>query len=328
MSAMAEAQINPKAVTGLEAFELAAVRNAPLSVSTPGEQGKSPMARGRFLLPQDGSVLIENLQVPGRAVAIRKDQPIEAYFQHDGTVYQFRSRVLEMDTPVHLNNTLVVRGMRIAAPTHIERGNRRTIYRQSFASVQPAVGVRGWAVPLSMLTPEQRAACAVASDPTGEQPKPVPGPGPVADGEMEGFRVERGVRCQSGLLPAETLYETIPGLTLDQVAPLMDTEAHWTGEVADASEFGIGIVLHGLLYSRLKVFQPMVVRFTLPGADVPLSFLFEIRRVQGVGDESARVGGLLLINALNAAEVRASRDLARYTLELQRERAKRVREAG
>src|SRR5690606_32375238 len=94
MSAMAEAQINPKAVTGLEAFELAAVRNAPLSVSTPGEQGKSPMARGRFLLPQDGSVLIENLQVPGRAVAIRKDQPIEAYFQHDGTVYQFRSRVL------------------------------------------------------------------------------------------------------------------------------------------------------------------------------------------------------------------------------------------
>ncbi len=59
-----------------------------------------------------------------------------------------------------------------------------------------------------------------------------------------------------------------------------------------------------------------------------MAFLYEIRRVQPLGNDSARVGGLLMINSTNQAEVRAGRELARFTLELQRERAKRLREAG
>jgi hypothetical protein len=309
---------NPTPVTGFEAFELASLRNSPLSVIRPGELGRAPMARGRFLLPEAGSVVVENLQIPGREVPIRADQAIECYFQHEGTVFQFRSRVLEMDTPVKLNDTMVVRGMRIAAPKTIERGNRRSIYRQSFASVQPPVDVSVWAVPLTVLTPDQLAAC-------------VPDDGPPAVGlqdEVEGFRVERGERLAVGIAPADTLYDPVRGLTLDQARPVMKTPAHWKGEVADASEFGIGLVLHRLVYSRLKVFQPLVARFTLPGAEYATEFLLEIRRVQGVGDCNARVGGMLLLNSLSAAEVRSSRDLAKFTLDLQRERAKRVREAG
>ena len=315
---MSNAQDNPIPVTGLKAFELASLRNSPLSVIRPGELGRSPMARGRFLLPQSGSVVVENLQVPGRDVAIRVDHAIECYFQHEGSVFQFHSRVLEMDTPVKLNDIMIVRGMRIAAPKSIERGNRRSIYRQSFASVQPPVDVSVWAVPITVLTADQLVACVPHDEPAAAGPQD----------EVEGFRVERGERLAVGIAAANTLYNLVPGLTLDQVRPVMKTPAHWKGELADASEFGIGLVIHRLVYSRLKVFQPLVARFSLPGADYATEFLIEIRRVQGVGDFNARVGGILLLDSLSAAEVRSSRDLAKFTLDLQRERARRIRETG
>jgi hypothetical protein len=218
---------------------------------------------------------------------------------------------------------MVVRGMKIAAPAAIERGNRRTIYRQSFASVQPPVDASVWAVPLSMLTPEQMNARKIVRDESAE-----PGAEDDAIGSIAGFQVERAARSAQGLSPAETLYEPVPHLSLEQVRPLMKTDPHWNGEVADASEFGLGLVLHRLVYSRLKVFQPLVARFTLPGTADALEFLLEVRRVQGVGDCNARVGGLLLINAANANEVRAARDLAKFTLDLQRERARKLREAS
>ncbi len=315
---MSEMQPSRKPLTALEAFELASLRNSPLSVIRPGELGKAPMARGRFLLPQGDTMVVENLQIPGRAVAIRVEEAIEAFFQHDGQVYQFRSRVIEMDTPVQLNDTMVVRGMRIAAPKSIERGNRRSIYRQSFASVQPPVDVQAWAVPLDLLTPDQGALLTPIDAVAGS----------AASGEIEGFRIERAERVVTGIAPVDTLFETVRGLTLEQVRPVLKTPAHWRGEVADASEFGIGLVLHRLVYSRLKVFQPLAVRFTLPGSDVSSEFLLEIRRVQGAGEGNARLGGMLMINALSASEVRASRELAKFTLDLQRERARRVREAG
>lgn len=305
-------------ITGAEAFELAAERNTPLSVVRPEEQGKAPMARGRFLAPEDGAVLVENLQIPGRRVTFKPEQVIEAFFQYDGEIFCFRSRVIEMDTPVRLNDTTVVRAMRITAPAKIIKGNRRSIYRQSFASVNPPVDVDVWAVPLEMLTDEQRAHAHPETDEDAAD---------SAD-EVDGFRVERAERTFRGLTPAQTLYESVPHLSLDQLSPLLETEPHWKGELADASEFGLGLTVHRVVYSRLKVFQPLAVRFKLPGVEHASEFLFEIRRVQGVNHTNARLGGLLVINATSHAEVRASRDLAKFTLELQRERAKRVREAG
>ncbi|MCH8509728.1 MAG: flagellar brake protein [Phycisphaerales bacterium] len=306
-------------VTGAEAFELAAHRNTPLSVVRPEELGKAPMARGRFLAPEDGAVLVENLQIPGRRVTFKTDQVIEAYFQHDGEIFCFRSRVLEMDTPVRLNDTTVVRAMRITEPAKIIKGNRRSIYRQSFASVNPPVDVEVWAVPLEMLTEEQRAHAHPEKAEEAESD---------AAGDVAGFRVERSERTHRGLTPAQTLYESVPGLSLEQFRALLSSEPHWKGEIADASEFGLGLTVHRVVYSRLKVFQPLAVRFKLPDVAHPSEFLFEIRRVQGVNDTNARLGGLLLINATSHAEVRASRDLAKFTLDLQRERARRVREAG
>jgi c-di-GMP-binding flagellar brake protein YcgR len=283
------------------------------------------MARGRFLLPQDGVIIIENLQIPGRRVMLSRDQSIEAFFQHGGQIYQFRSRVIEMDTPVRLNDTMLVRGMKIAAPVKIEKGNRRTIYRQSFATVSPAVACSIWPVPLSVLTPDQMA-CLTPRD-ADENHGIVPGSGPAGDA-IEGFRIERGVRVHQGPTPSEISLESVYGLTLDQCRPLLRTNPAWTGEVADASEFGLGITVRDIVYSRLKVFQPLLVRFRLPAHSQDMAFVIEIRRVQRLGEDSARLGGLLLINAMSQDEVRASRALAKFSLELQRERAKRVREAG
>jgi hypothetical protein len=317
-----------------DAFEMAAERNSPLSVARPSDIGSLPMARGRFLRTVDGAVLVENLQIPGRRVAIAEGDTVEAYFVQGGEVYFFRAKVLSMDTPVRLNDSMVVRGMKISAPARVERGNRRRIYRQSFVSLRPAVEASVWAVPLDLLTEEQRAL--VVSEPAPE-PEPAPetadGEGDAAEtaeepGGIAGFKVERAERVLHGLAPHETLYEPVPGLTLAQVRPVMRTRAHWTGEVIDASEFGLGLRLGRVLYSRLKIFQPLAVRFRLPGARRPTEFLFEVRRVQGAGGSGARLGGTMLINPADSGEVNAVRELGRYTLELQRERAKRLRDAA
>lgn len=322
---MADQPERTKPKNGMEALELAALRNAPLSVGRPECIGKEPMARGRFLVPKDGVLVLENLQVPGRNVDIAVDAVVEAFFQADGDLYTFRTRVLEMDTPVQLNDTLVVKGMKVAAPKSVEKGNRRRIYRQSFAVAESPVDAEVWAVPEHMLTPQQMAALIREES---EQPET-----PAADESGDGwvFEPEAGDApkpvANVAPTPRDIVRTAIPGLSLAQLRPLMDGKPNWRGEIADASEFGVGLSVLRVVYSRLKVFQPLVVRFTLPESTRPLEFLMEVRRVQALKN-GARLGGLFIIDASQGREVQAARELAQFSLQLQRARAQRTREAA
>lgn len=322
---MADQAERTKPKNGMEALELAALRNAPLSVGRPECIGKEPMARGRFLVPKDGVLVLENLQVPGRNVDITVDAVVEAFFQADGDLYTFRTRVLEMDTPVQLNDTLVVKGMKVAAPKSVEKGNRRRIYRQSFAVAESPVDAEVWAVPEHMLTPQQMAALIREES---EQPET-----PAADESGDGwvFEPEAGDApkpvANVAPTPRDIVRTAIPGLSLAQLRPLMDGKPNWRGEIADASEFGVGLSVLRVVYSRLKVFQPLVVRFTLPESTRPLEFLMEVRRVQALKN-GARLGGLFIIDASQGREVQAARELAQFSLQLQRARAQRTREAA
>lgn len=330
-----DADQRDKPKDAMEAFELAALRNAPLSVVRPSEIGREPMARGRFLKPVDGAVVIENLQVPGRDVHFYRDTPLDAFFQYDGEVYQFRTRVLEMETPVQLNDVMIVRGMKIAAPKSIEKGNRRAIFRQTFASLKPPIDVGIWAVPLEMLTEAQREHHARYVAAEGDKDDARNTPEPEAEGGDEGDApgtsqavVQKAAPTLRGIAPAATLMHPSPDICLHQFRAIFQTDPHWAGEIADASEFGLGLTVQRVVYSRFKVFQPLAVRFKLPDMETHLEFLIEIRRVQGLRGTDARLGGLLLVNATDSREVQAARELARFSLQLQRERAKRMRDAG
>lgn len=297
----------------LEPLEQAALRNAPLSVGQPEDIGQEPMARGRFLVPSDGEIVVENLQVPGRQVKIHSGSALDAYFQHDGDVYQFRTRVLEMDTPVRLNDTMIVRGVRIAAPTKIERGNRRQIYRQSFASVNPRVKADIWAIPHSLLTPRQLELVGKVEE---EDSKSIEQGAPGMQ-----FLIERGEAKITRPHAANAVAVTVPGLNLTQSQTLLAKPSNWQGEIADASEFGLGFVVHNVVYSRFKVFQPLLVRFKLPDVTKPIEFMVEVRRVQELND-GARVGGLLMVDSKNQHEITSARALAQFALQIQRDRVR------
>lgn len=286
------------------------------------------MPRGRFLAPANGSIVIENLQVPGRKVDVSVDSVLEAFFQHDGRLFSFRTRVLEMDSPVRLNGTVMVRGMKITVPKKIEVGNRRQIYRQSFATVNPRVEVSAWAVPRAVLTPDQAERLREleesdlidqARDAQQSAKETPEAPSEPSTGTE--FVIERSEASNNQLVSSDSVQTSVPGLGLSQLESVMKTSPHWMGEVADASEFGIGLTLHDVVYSRLKIFQPLAIRFTLPDIDEPLKFLFEVRRVQSL-KSGARLGGLVLINAVNQREVEASRQLSAFALQVQRERVR------
>lgn len=308
----------PKADPNLAFLEQAAMRNAPISISKPEALGKEPMPRGRFLVRNDGVIIIENLQVPGRSVQISVGAVLEAFFQHEGRLFNFRARVLEMDTPVQLNGAVMVRGMKISAPTKVEAGNRRHIYRQSFASVNPPVGVDVWAVPRDLLTPEQSEFLGEIEEAEASSERT---PGDAGEDQAKPDQPENNQLVSSNLVQT-----SVPGLGLGQLAGLMTRPPHWRGEIADASEFGVGLTVHDIVYSRLKVFQPLAIRFRLPEVSTPMEFLFEVRRVQSL-KSGARLGGLLLVNAANVGEISALRELASFALRLQRERA-RSKHAG
>lgn len=312
--------------TGMTILEEAALRNVPLSMSKPELIGREPMPRGRFLAPENGAIVVENLQVPGRRVDVEVGSMLEAFFQHDGRLYNFRTRVLEMDAPVQLNGEVLVRGMRVSAPAKIEAGNRRQIYRQSFASVNPPVRVSAWAVPRTVLTPDQAAFLAelerAEHDGTAS---PRTNQADAGAGGTE-FLIERSGESTNQIRSTDAVQAAVPDLGLSQVGQLMRTPAHWTGEIADASEFGLGLTLHDVVYSRLKVFQPLAIRFSLPDIKQPLQFLLEVRRVQPL-NSGARLGGLMLVNARNQDEVKASREVAAFALQIQRERVRNKRAA-
>lgn len=298
----------------MQTLELASARNVPLSVGRPGQIGVEPLARGRFLMPEKGVLAVEELQVPGQRVALDRGSKVEAFFLLDGQLYQFKTTVLELDAPVRLNERKTVRAMKLAAPKAVEKGNRRQIYRQSFALAPTPVDVQVWPVPRSALTPEQ-LACITPPDQPGEFPDAL---APIADEPL----------YDGSPAGSEFALVRVPDLTLPQLTGAMDGPPGWRGEVADASEFGLGLRVFNVIYSRFKVFMPVAVRFRLPGSKLPLEFLMEVRRVQPVKDTDARLGGLLLINSANPTEVRASKELAQFSLELQRARAKRLRDAA
>ncbi len=315
---------NSRSKDCLGILEEAASRNAPLSMSKPESIGREPMPRGRFLAPENDSIVVENLQVPGRRVDVQIGSTLEAFFQHEGRLYTFSTRVLEMDKPVRLNGDVLVRGMKVTAPSKVEAGNRRQIYRQSFALVSPPVGVSAWAIPRTVLTADQAEYLAELEQ--AESVRPRPEPDEIADPGRTEFLIERSGETTNQIRSAETVRTAIPRLELDQLGDLTRTPPHWSGEIADASEFGIGLTLHDVVYSRLKVFQPLAIRFTLPEIETPLRFLMEVRRVQPL-KSGARLGGLLLVNARHQAELKASRDVASFAIQLQRERV-RSKKAG
>lgn len=302
------------AARALKPLEQAASRNAPLSVGRPDRIGKEPMARGRFLVPKDGEIVIENLQVPGRRVDIQVGCKLDAFFQHDGRVYQFRTEVLEMDTPVRLNDSVMVKGVRIVAPTAIEPGNRRQIYRQSFAAVNPAIDVDIWAVPRSALTDVQIKLLGEIEE-TPDQP---------AETEDPGFYINRGPTETPNPRALNVVPVAVRGLCLAQLEPVLEGRPNWRGQVTDASEFGVGLTIERVVYSRLKVFQPLAVRFRIPNVTRPLEFLIEVRRVQELRD-GARLGGVLLLNAASQQEFEDARILGLFAFETQRDRVRNNR---
>lgn len=146
------------------------------------------------------------------------------------------------------------------------------------------------------------------------------------------FRVSLGAKDQRAYVEAWRPAKWAEDEPMDPeheltVEEILARPADHKGWIADASDRGLGIVLESVSYTTIKMFEPMLLRLTLPGRADPLIFEIEVRQARQALDHDSRLGCLILMNRPQetiSADIRRLRD---YLSEVQRNQLKK-RQAG
>lgn len=279
----------PKGTPPADILREACDRNVPICVVRPEQAGRQPMARGRLLDLGDEGIDIEKVQIPGKEVRFSRGDRLDAYFSIGRTLYHFRTELLRASEPKRLNRRMVILGMTLAMPGRIEQGDRRTLYRVPLGGRVERISADVWLV----------------------------GPDLAHDDEPdEGEDNEQTMPAMAFNLHAMELADTVGHL---------DHEPDCRGWVADASEHGFGLRLEYIQPHRFHLFDPVLVRLTMPGGD-EIVHLCEVRSKRAVGDDGTRLGVVIIKEADIAAARQKTAKMRGYLNEIQREQLRRMRE--
>ncbi|USN98723.1 MAG: hypothetical protein H6810_11240 [Phycisphaeraceae bacterium] len=277
-----------------EILQEACDRNTPICVVRPEQAGRVPMARGRLLKLSDDGLDIDKVQIPGREIRFHRGDKLEAFFSIGRTLYHFKTELLAASEPKRLNRRMVIMGMSITVPPRIEQGDRRTLFRVPLGGREERVLVEVW--------------------------KPVVehDDDPAAWNEEE----HDGEDSQQAM-PSYAF--NILNLHLDQLLGEMDRLPDYTGWVVDASEHGFGLRLEYVPPDRFRVFEPLVIRVTVPGEVGEIVHLCEIRARRAVGEDGTRLGVVVIKEADQSASREKTARIRGFLNEVQREQLRRMR---
>ncbi len=138
---MAEAT---QTLTDLSVLQEACDRNLPLElhyVNTRCSAGSMEpdilVAHTRLIRMEGGEIHVDNAQHIGKEVRLRVDQPVDAFFTHNDTMYTFRTKVKALRKKIDLNQSTRIVGAVLEAPPSLGEGQRREDYRVSVAALDP-----------------------------------------------------------------------------------------------------------------------------------------------------------------------------------------------
>lgn len=244
---------------GLQALRDACARNSPIEVIRRGRGDQEPAAKGRLIEFRDDCLMIEKVHVIGRDVQYPSGSNIECYFASGGNLLYFRSQIIEAGQPVKLNQQVVVPGMRIAIPETVEEGQRRGVYRTPLGALEALPKIEVWHA-RDVLDASEQA---------------------IADHRAEVARLE-----------PEAAAELPPPPKLANAIDLLP--ARYQGTVVDASDSGVGVLLPGAVYSRLKMFDHLWIRISFPREENALVLITEVRQTRDIPGLGARLGLLFM----------------------------------
>jgi len=268
-------------------------RNTPVCVIRPCETGRQPMARGRLLALNEETIDIEELQVPGLKVEFHLQDDLDAYFSLGRTLYHFRTKLLRSAERKRLNQRMLIPGMTLTRPARLEQGDRRGLFRVSLSGLEDRFLAEVWKIRL-----EARPDLGI-DEPDGVSESGTEGLPPIAFnlGDLD-----------------------LSGIDADAHRP-----ADYSGWLNDGTEHGFGIRLEFVSPLRFSIFEPLLVRVTLPGGLGVHRYLCEVRSKRPVADDGARLGVVVIPEADQVAARKKAAEMRGLLTEVQREQLRRSR---
>ncbi|MBZ0173328.1 MAG: hypothetical protein K8E66_13165, partial [Phycisphaerales bacterium] len=274
-----------------EILQEACDRNTPICVIKPEQAGRVPMARGRLLTLRDDGVDLDKVQIPGREVRFSRGDMLDAFFSIGRTLYHFRTQLLGASEPKRLNRRMVIMGMSIAVPARIEQGDRRSLFRVPLSGREERITVEVWRPRLD------------------------------DDDAEDGMLCENEHKTQA--MPAVAF--NLLALKFDDVIRELDREPDHAGWIVDASEHGFGLRLEFVHPQRFRVFDPILVRLTMPDGLGEIVHLCEVRAKRAVGEDGARLGVVIINETDPLAKREKTAKIRGFLNEIQREHLRRMR---
>ena len=245
-------------ITPIEALHAACARNAPLEIVQADLVGEEPFARGRMIEIESGVLMIEEVQIIGKMAKFAKQTPVVGFFRFHNRLFEFFSKVVSAQKPIHLNRSTIVPAIDLKLPTDITEGQRRNVYRIQVAALRDPIRVEFW----------------------HEVPP-----------DVEQMFIQNGQTAQGdGVCDAYKGGEDANGFLLPPTRV-----ADWEGQMIDASDVGLGMNLNKCRLNQLKLFDRGWLRFSLPGdAEGSMTFSVEVRQVRSVREGVVRAGMFIL----------------------------------
>ncbi|NRA57244.1 MAG: hypothetical protein HRU13_03890 [Phycisphaerales bacterium] len=337
---------SPSAVEALrDAFE----RNCPAGFARLGHVGQDPLATGRLLKWGDKGLEVEELQVIGGEIRFGIGDRLECYATIGEDVIAFGAKVLDMARPQRLNESTVVRSIKLQGPTGVEFGNRRAGYRAQLSVLGGEYEGDVWF--LDRWAGEFDPRSTIAEDPNplftsiraaARMSSLYPPPSEEAIAEYYGTPLpaqldEDGnpIANEESALPAPEQAETpsdialrwrtlVPSDAVDWpsiIRAAQETRPHARVRIADISPSGIGMTMYGVSAMQLQRFERLVLSTTIE--DHAIQVVGAIRRSEELTQRRCRVGIVLVHPGPSQLHAEARKSLEAINLMVQRELLKR-----
>jgi hypothetical protein len=281
-----------------EAFD----RNSSIGIVRLGKSGQDPLAQGRMLEWTNGKMVLEELQVIGKAVDLRVGDRVEAFLSVGKTMLTFESKITMLEMPKRLNEKRVVRSLELTNPMQLREGDRRSAYRASISALTDDIAVKMWFI--DRLHPDVAEAPPIRMEHTNTYYTEL----------MAAKRFESLIPLdEEGNEPIEINW--VPVMECAKIeAP------HAVGRLIDLTANGLGVVFYGVSSMQLDRFERIVMSFELDGEQIEL--VSEVRHGDDLRGSTCKIGFLLVYPDGRNVHAVARRSLERYAMQIQRDQLK------
>jgi len=312
--------------------------NNPVGLVRPELLGIEPLAYGRLIEWTDEHLAVEELQIIGRKVRIGPQDDVQAFVGRTGDLLTFSSKVTKLSQPVKLNQSKMIKALRLAPPQKLSLGNRRTAFRAPLSARGEPLDARVWFIDRAGLgcepdaepgEPEGELAGDGGSEITVDAQACVDEDLPIDAVAVNRYYTHLEAAIADDPLPCYAPDRSAWDAEARGAAPdpsdvdwrsvtraIGDRDHHAYARVTDLTAGGLGLVFYGISGMQLKRFEHAVIDLLFEDGSVRI--VGEVRQCKDLGGRRAKIGLMLVYPGPRDVRDPTRQKLERRAIELER----------